>query len=117
MGRWSILASLDNLEGRTYVVPLPLDEAVSAVGYALQAPDRVVCERTADGRYIARTVKYTPGWAFLFPPLLLFLRRTRFAELIFAPSPDGTAVTVFGSVDTAAAMRLRAMTTVVPAPR
>ena len=115
MGQWSILSSLDNLEGRTYVVPLPMDEAISAVGYALQSPGRVVCERTADGRYIARTIKYTPGWAFAFPLLLLFVRRTRFAELIFAPAPGGTGVTIHGSIDTAAAMRLREMVSLVPA--
>jgi hypothetical protein len=117
MGHWSILSSLDQMEGRTYVVPLPLDEAVYAVGYALQSEGRVVTEQTPDGRYIARTVKHTPGWAFLFPVLLLFARRTKVAELVFAPVDGGTGVTVFGAIDTRAAMRLREMTTVLPVAR
>jgi hypothetical protein len=117
MGHWSILSSMDQMEGRTYVVPLPLDEAIYAVGYALQSDGRVVTEQTSDGRYIARTVKHTPGWAFLFPPLLLFARRTKAAELSFAPLEGGTGVTIVGAIDTAAAMRLREMATVVPVAR
>ena len=114
MGHWSILSSMDQMEGRTYVVPLPLDEAIVAVGYALQSPGRVVCEQTPDGRYVTRTVKHTPGWAFLLPILLLFVRRTKTSELIFAPVEGGTGVTIFGAIDTQAAMRLRAMTTLAP---
>jgi hypothetical protein len=113
MGHWSILSSLDQMEGRTYVVPLPLDEAIYAVGYALQSEGRVVTEQTPDGRYIARTIAHTPGWAFLVPLLLLFVRRTKVAELVFSPVEGGTGVTIFGAVDTKAAMRLREMTTVV----
>lgn len=117
MGHWSILSSLDQMEGRTYVVPLPLDEAITAVGYALQAPGRVVCEQTPDGRYVTRTVKHTPGWAFLLPVLLFFVRRTKTAELVFVPVEGGTGVTIHGAIDTEAAMRLRAMTTLVSSPR
>lgn len=113
MGRWSILSSLDQMEGRTYVVPLPLNEAIYAVGYALQSEGRVVTEQTPDGRYVARTVNHTPGWAFLIPPLLLFVRRTKVAELVFNPVEGGTGATISGAVDTKAAMRLREMTTVV----
>ena len=117
MGHWSVLSSLDHLEGRTYVVPLPLDEAIVAVGHALQSPGRVVCEQTRDGRYVARTVKHTPGWAFLLPVLLPFVRRTKYAELIFAPADAGTGVTIFGAIDTGAAMRLRELTTPASASR
>jgi hypothetical protein len=117
MGHWSILSSVDQMEGRTYVVPLPLNEAIYAVGYALQADKRVLTEQTPDGRYVARTVKHTPGWAFVLPVLLLFARRTKVAELVFAPVEGGTGVTVFGALDTAAAMRLREMTiSVLPVP-
>lgn len=118
MGHWSILSSMDQMEGRTYVVPLPLDEAINAVGYALQAPGRVVTEQLPDGRYAVRTVKHTPGWAFLLPPLLLFVRRTKVAEIVFTPMDSGsTGVTISGPIDTAAAMRLREMTTVLPVAR
>jgi hypothetical protein len=108
MGHWSILSSLDQMEGRTYLVPLPYEEAISAVGYALLKPGRVTCDYV-DGQYIARTIKHTPGWAFLLPPLLLFVRRTKKAHLTFTPSEGGTAVTIFGPLDTEAAMRLRAL--------
>ena len=118
MGHWSILSSMDRMEGHTYVVPLPLDEAVYAVGYALQAPGRVITEQLPDGRYAVRTVKHTPGWAFLIPVLLFFVRRTKVAELVFTPLDSGrTGVSVYGPIDTAAAMRLREMTTVLPAAR
>jgi hypothetical protein len=115
MGHWSILSSMDQMEGRTYVVPLPLDEAIYAVGYALQSPGRVLTEQLPDGRYAARTVKHTPGWAFLIPPLLLFVRRSKVAELVFTTLDSArTGVTIHGPIDTAAAMRLREMTTVLP---
>lgn len=114
MGRWSILSSLDQMEGRTYVVPLPVDEAIAAVGYALQSPGRVVCEWSRDGGYFARTLNHTPGWAFAFPILLLFVRRTKTAHLTFLPVEGGTGVTLTGAIDTQAAMRLRAMTTLMP---
>ena len=107
MGPWSILSSMDRMEGHTYVVPLPLDEAVYAVGYALQAPGRVITEQLPDGRY-----------AVLIPVLLFFVRRTKVAELVFTPLDSGrTGVSVYGPIDTAAAMRLREMTTVLPAAR
>jgi hypothetical protein len=115
MGHWSVMSSLDHMEGRTYLVPLPPDEAITAVGYALQAPGRVLCEETPDGRYVTRTIKHTPGWAFLLPFLLPFVRRTKIAELVFAPVEGGTGVTVHGNIDTGAAMRLREMTTLMPA--
>ena len=118
MGHWSILSSVDQMEGRTYVVPLPLNEAIYAVGYALQADKRVLTEQTPDGRYIARTVKHTPGWAFVLPLLLFFARRTKVAELVFAPHHSGgTAVTIAGAIDTRAAMRLREMATLLPVAR
>lgn len=117
MGHWSIMSSMDQMEGRTYVVALPMDEAILAVGYALQSPGRVVCEQTADGRYVTRTIKHTPGWAFLLPFLLPFVRRTKTSELLFAPIEGGTGVTIFGAIDTGAAMRLRAMTTLAPVAR
>ncbi len=114
MGHWSILSSMDQMEGRTYVVPLPLDEAIAAVGFALESPGRVLCEWSAAGGYVTRTIKHTPGWAFLFPVLLFFVRKTKTAHLTFAPVEGGTGVTVSGAVDTQAAMRLRAMTTLMP---
>ncbi|WP_019874120.1 hypothetical protein [Sporichthya polymorpha] len=116
MGHWSILSSLDQMEGRTYVVPRPFREAISATGYALQEPGRVLVEWSPEGGYVARTIKHTPGWAFLIPILLPFVRRTKTARLEFAEVEGGTAVTIHGAVDTKAAMRLRAFTTGVPVP-
>ena len=98
MGHWSILSSVDRMEGRTYVVPLPLDEAIYAVGYALQAPGRVICEQTPDGQYLTRTVKHTPGWAFLGLLTVLFVRKTRVARISFAPADGGTGVTIDGMI-------------------
>ncbi|HUR75854.1 MAG TPA: hypothetical protein VMZ00_16350 [Sporichthya sp.] len=114
MGHWSVMSSLDHMEGRSYLVPLPLEEAILEVGYALQSEGRVLCEQTPDGRYVTRTVKHTPGWAFVLPFLLPFVRRTKLAELVFTPAEGGTAVTVHGDIDTGAAMRLRDMTTLMP---
>lgn len=114
MGRWSILSSVDQMEGRTYVVAQPLTETIYAVGYALQSAGRVTLEQTPDGRYVARTINHTPGWAFILPILLLFARKTKVAELMFTPVETGTAVTVFGAIDTRAAMRLREMAVLAP---
>lgn len=111
MGHWSILSSMDRMEGHTYVVPLPMTEAMSAVGYALQSPGRVVCEWTPEGGFVARTIKHTPGWAFLLPILLFFVRRNKAAHLSFAPVEGGTGVRIHGAIDTEAAMRLRELTT------
>ncbi len=116
MGHWSILASLDRMEGHTYVVPLPMEQAISAVGYALLSPGRVLCEWTPEGGYVVRTVKHTPGWAFVLPILLLFVRRTKTAHLSFREVDGGTGVTIHGSIDTAAAMRLRELTAAVAVP-
>ncbi|MGQ0632386.1 MAG: hypothetical protein ACT4P1_15305 [Sporichthyaceae bacterium] len=109
MGYWSVLSSVDDMEGRTLLLPMVGAAAVEAVERAVQRPDRVLCERTADGALIARTIKYTPAWAYLGPLLLLIIRRTRVANFTFAGHAHGTALTVHGRLDTRSAEALRSM--------
>lgn len=107
MGYWSMLSSVDDMEGRTLILPMSGVEAMEAVERAVARPNRVSSERADDGTLIVRTTRHTPAWAYLLVVPLLTIRKTRVAIVTFGRHERGTAVTVHGPLDTKAAWQLR----------
>jgi len=112
MGYWSVFTSTDFMDDHcNYVLPLSVEQAMVALEQALARPGRVECQRASETELTVLTVMHTPAWTWvvLWPWLLLFVRKTRRARATVAASGNRAVVSVRGTLDTAAASRIRAL--------
>jgi hypothetical protein len=109
MGHWSVFASVDYMdENSNYDLSMTPEKALETAELALTSHGRVEVRRTERGLEV-RTVKHTPAWALATLIGWLFIRQTRNATVTVQESRRGAVLAVRGSLDTRAALRLRAL--------